>query len=272
MQIKSQVTKNEDPARNVLEEITFKRQEFFTHAENCPQYDEIPGKRQFLSDTIREIMRNRNGRMPIIAEMKFASPSAGILRNQRDLDQLLTQMQAGGACGISILTEPLYFQGSFDNLRYAATRTSLPLLMKDFLVDRYQVRTGRACGASNILVIAAICDLATYIPLITTTSLEPLIEIHAEHEIPQLERFHPKLVGVNNRNLQNLKIDFEISRRLIPKVRDLLGDDVIILSESGVKSRQDVDLLHSYGADGCLVGSSLMEAENLCAKLQELVG
>ena len=210
--------------------------------------------------------------MAIIAELKFASPSAGIIRKQNDLEQILPQIQKGGACGISVLTEPTYFKGSFENLRAAASETTLPLLMKDFLVAPYQVRAGRACGASNILVIAAICDLLTFMPLIKTNHLEPLVEIHSEQELPSLQRIQPKLVGVNNRNLHNLKIDFETSRRLIPMIRDLLGEDIIILSESGVKSRQDIELLHSYGADGFLVGSSLMETENLRSKLEELTG
>ncbi len=210
--------------------------------------------------------------MPIIAELKFASPSAGMIRKQGNLDSLITQIQAGGACGISVLTEPHYFQGSFDNLRNAANRTTLPLLMKDFLVNPYQVQAGRLCGASNILVIRAVCDLPTFLPIIKANKLEPLIEVHSEQEIPGLEQIHPKLVGVNNRNLRDLKIDFEISRRVIPKIRDALGDDVIIVSESGVKSRQDIELLHSYGADGFLVGSSLMETENLRSKLEELTG
>ena len=210
--------------------------------------------------------------MAIIAELKFASPSAGILRMQKDLDHLISQVETGGACGISVLTEPKYFQGSFENLRHAATRTRLPLLMKDFLVAPYQVLAGHACGASNILVIAAMQDFATFLPLIRANDLEPLVEIHSEQEISCAERVRPKLVGVNNRNLKDLKIDFETSRRLIPKIRDSLGEDIVIISESGVKSRQDIELLHSYGADGFLVGSSLMEAENVCTKLQELVG
>ncbi len=210
--------------------------------------------------------------MAIIAELKFASPSAGVIRKQHDLEQILTQVQNGGACGISVLTEPTYFDGSFENLRAAAIKTTLPLLMKDFLVTAYQVRAGRACGASNILVIASICDLPTFMPLIKTNHLEPLVEIHSGAEIPLIEKVRPTLVGINNRNLQDLKIDFETSRRVIPMVRDVLGDNVMIISESGVKSRRDVELLRSYGADGFLVGSSLMETENISEKLQELVG
>ncbi len=173
---------------------------------------------------------------------------------------------------MSVLTEPQYFQGSFDNLRYTATHTSLPLLMKDFLVHPYQVIAGRACGASDILVIAEICDYATFIPIIGTNYLEPLVEIHSEDDLSALRQIQPKLVGVNNRDLRSLKIDFETSRRLIPMVRDLVGEDVVIISESGIASRADIDLLRSYGADGFLVGSALMEANDVRAKLQELVG
>ncbi len=256
----------------MLDEIIRARKEFFSHPENCHHYDDILGKRQFLSDAIRETNKSRKGRMAVVAELKFASPSAGVLRKQKDLDQLITQIRAGGACGMSVLTEPHYFQGSFENLRYAATRTTLPLLMKDFLVDPYQVRAGSACGASNILAIAEICDFATFLPLLGVNHLEPLVELHSEQDLLALKQTQPKLVGVNNRNLHNLKIDFETSRRLIPMIRDLMGEDVVIISESGIGSRADIELLHSYGADGFLVGSSLMEAKNVRAKLQELVG
>ncbi len=260
---------------NILNKIAQERANSLELEENQPEFPPLPRDRPSLSNSVREIARSRNSRRAIIAEIKPASPSLGVLQERVDLPRLLKSYDDSGACGVSVLTEPGHFGGSLQNLHQACRDYTGSVLMKDFLVHPYQIEAARMCGASNILVILAICDLDKMMPLIDQYQLEPLFEVHDESDLDRLDQIRESyplaLVGVNNRDLRDLSIDFNISRTLIPKIRDLVGEDVVVISESGVQTREDVDLLYSYGADGFLVGSVLMKGDNVEEILKGLI-
>lgn len=260
------------PARNILHEIAGERTDYLADPAHHERFPALAGTppRPPLSETIRQFNANTS-RRAVIAELKPASPTLGAIQLDVDVPALVSAYERGGACGISVLTEPTRFRGSFANLRAAATTTRLPLVMKDFLVHPWQVTAGARCGASNALVIVGVTDLPRFLPLLTSASLEPLVEVHSERDVAALGKTRPGLVGVNNRDLTDLSIDFATSKRLIPRVRDLLGDAVVVVSESGIHSREDVDTLYSYGADAFLVGSALMQSPDVERQLRELV-
>ncbi|MHA1734544.1 MAG: indole-3-glycerol phosphate synthase TrpC [Promethearchaeota archaeon] len=257
---------------NILKNIAASRRESLSRPENRVEYGQLPANPGSISRAVRDLSRKRGSKYPVIAEIKPASPSAGVLIDRPDVERIAKAYEDGGACAVSVLTEPSRFNGSFENLRAVTSSCVLPTLMKDFLVDPYQVEVAAKSGASNVLVIAAICDLEYYTALVESYSMESLVEVHSIEEVQLLSEIEPVLVGVNNRNLETLEIDFELSRVLIPEIRDVLGDGVVVISESGVKSREDIDLLYSYGADGFLVGSCLMESPDIRGKVRELVG
>ncbi|GAB4320216.1 MAG: hypothetical protein Kow0069_24110 [Promethearchaeota archaeon] len=222
----------------------------------------------------------RTGGFPVIAEVKPASPSRGPIRPELAASgaaaELAVEYERAGACGVSVLTEPRYFRGSYENLLAVAHATRLPLLMKDFLVHESQVDAARVLGASNLLVVVGVTPLRRFAKLLRAADVEPLFEVHDLDQVKALaafakEGFPVKLVGVNNRDLRTMKVDLSISEELIPVVREVFGREVAVVSESGVLSRDDVEFVRSCGADAALVGSCLVESPSPGEKLKELV-
>lgn len=210
----------------------------------------------------------------VIAEIKQASPSGGLLRPDFDPAAIAQAYAAAGATALSVLTEEAYFQGDLGNLGRARTVVELPLLQKDFLFDAYQVYEARLYGADAILLIAAILDdaqLTELAALAASLGLDALLEVHDEAELERALRVPTPMLGVNNRNLATYVIDLATTGRLIGAMGDRRGDRVLV-GESGIRTAADVQALVQAGADAVLIGETLMRRPDLGAAFAELFG
>lgn len=229
-------------------------------------------KRQPFSETIK-----KESGISIISEIKPASPTLGEIRKGIDIKEIAKEMESSGVVGLSILTEPNYFNGSYENLKLAIENTKLPCLMKDFVVDPVQYMIASQLGATNILIINSICNLEENYRSAVDYGLEPLIEIHSVDELRDIKQLFdiglkPKLIGVNNRNLKTLEINLNTSKEIIPKLKAKFGEEIVVVSESGVNTIDDINFLLQYQADAFLVGSSIMKSDNIKEKILSLRG
>lgn len=206
-----------------------------------------------------------------ICECKKASPSKGLIAPDFPYLQIARKYEQAGADCISVLTEPKWFLGSDQYLTEIANAVSIPCLRKDFTVDEYMIYEAKVLGASAVLLICAILreeEIKEYIHVCDTLGLSALVEAHDEREVQAALNAGARLIGVNNRNLKDFSVDTENSRRL----RELIPRDVLFVSESGVRSAEDVEKLRNIGADAVLIGETLMRAPDKKAKLDELRG
>ncbi len=206
-----------------------------------------------------------------ICECKKASPSKGVIAENFPYLQIARQYEAAGADAISVLTEPKWFLGRDNYLREIASAVSIPCLRKDFTVDEYMIYEAKVLGASAVLLICSILSedqIRDYLAVSDALGLSALVEAHDEAEVEMALRAGARVIGVNNRNLKDFSVDPENSRRL----RRLIPRDVLFVSESGVKSAEDVAAIRSMGADAVLVGEALMRAPNKKAMLAKLRG
>ncbi len=226
--------------------------------------------------SLSEIIKNNQG-ISIISEIKPASPTLGDIKKNINVKAIATEMESAGVIGLSVLTEPNYFNGSYENLKLAVESTKLPCLMKDFVVDEIQYKIAAQIGASNILIINSICNLEDSYRKALEYSLEPLIEIHDIEELNDIRHlfdigFKPVLIGVNNRNLKTLEIDLNTSKVIIPKLKEEFGDKIQVISESGIYTEDDIKSLLQYKANAFLIGSSIMKSSNIREKILSLRG
>ena len=206
-----------------------------------------------------------------ICECKKASPSKGIIAPDFPYLEIAKEYEAAGADGISVLTEPKWFLGSDRYLKEIALTVSLPCLRKDFTVDAYMIYEAKLLGASAVLLICSILGeepLREYIGLCDVLGLSALVEVHDGEEVGMALRAGARMIGVNNRNLRDFSVDTDLSRRL----RALIPSDVVFVSESGVRTAEDIRKLRETGADAVLVGETLMRAPDKAAKLAQLRG
>ena len=208
----------------------------------------------------------------IIAEVKKASPSRGVISQDFDPVSIARAYASGGAAAISVLTEAQYFQGSLDYLRAIAGdlgENRPPLLRKDFIIDTYQVYEARVFGADAVLLICAILSpsgLVSLLELARQLGMAALVETHNEAEIKIAIECGAKIIGINNRDLKNFKVDLQTTARLRP----LVPGDRLIVSESGISSSQDIEYLKNLGVNAALVGEALITAPDIGRKLGEL--
>jgi indole-3-glycerol phosphate synthase len=206
----------------------------------------------------------------LIGEIKRRSPSKGLLRPDLDEALIARAYAANGAAAISILTDHKYFGGSLARLqRVSEFRLGLPLLRKDFIFDRYQLLEARAFGASGVLLIVAMLtenSLAELIHAALEFGLTPLIEVHTQAELETALRTKAPVIGINNRDLHTFKVDLETTRAL----RRAIPEDVAVVSESGIHTREDVLRLAEAGIQAMLVGESLMTSKDIGQKVREL--
>ena len=206
-----------------------------------------------------------------ICECKKASPSKGLIAPDFSYLEIAKEYEAAGADCISVLTEPKWFLGSDEYLKEIASAVSIPCIRKDFTVDEYMIYEAKILGASAVLLICSILSadkIREYIGICDELGLSALVETHDEEEVAVAVRAGARIVGVNNRNLKDFSVDTGNSARL----KSLVGDDIIFVSESGVKDGNDVAELRKIGVDAVLVGEALMRASDKKAKLKELRG
>ena len=207
----------------------------------------------------------------IIAELKPASPSRGTIRDPFDAVALGASLEAAGAAALSVLTEGEFFRGSLKNLRDARKNIRLPVLRKDFIFDPWQIWETRANDADSfLLIVAALRDkqLVDLIALGRDLGMEAVVEVHTAEELARAIAAGAKIIGVNNRNLKTMDIRIETSFELIEQI----PDDCIAISESGIRTHEELARLRAAGFDGFLIGTSLMLAPDPAAVLADLLG
>jgi len=207
----------------------------------------------------------------VIAELKKASPSRGVLREEYAPGELAASVEAAGACALSVLTEEEFFLGSLGDLKEARKRTQIPVLRKDFILDPWQVWEARAAGADAFLLIVAILSdetLSELLKLGRSLGMEPLVEVHTLEETHRAVAAGARIIGVNNRDLRVFQVRVETSLELI----EAIPENCIAVSESGLRTRDDLDRLRRAGFDAFLIGEHLMKAGDPATPLRELLG
>ncbi len=236
----------------------------FTFSELQKRVKDIPPPRGF-----QEALSQKKP-LALIAEIKRASPSAGWINKDADIWRIAKEYEWGGAAAISVLTEENFFGGSLSDLLLLKKVTTLPLLQKEFIIDPFQIYEGRALGADAVLLIVKILSQSLLRELMEITQelgMSALVEVHDEEDLEKTSDLYPPLLGINNRNLQDLSVNLETTFNLIKKIPEASQ----IISESGIKSRADVSRLLQAGVDGILVGEILMRSPDPKLKIRELL-
>ena len=236
-------------------------------------------------DFLAALRQPRRGDIALIAEVKKASPSAGVICQDFDPVRIAKAYEAAGASCLSVLTDEKFFQGSLDYLRQIRAGVKLPLLRKDFMIDERQILESIEWGADAILLIVAILDdaqLERFHAFAVEAGLAALVEVHDEVELERALKIGAKLIGVNNRNLKDFKVDLATTEKLAAKLKSGTGFQpvsdrqdacpTLLVAESGIHTRADVERLKKCGAHAILVGESLMRGGDIQSKVHELIG
>ena len=211
----------------------------------------------------------------LIAEVKKASPSKGVFRADFDPVAIAQAYERGGASCLSVLTDAQFFQGGFQNLQLVRQAVDLPLICKEFIIDPYQIYLGRSHGADAVLLIAAIltdAELTSLQALIHELGMSALVEVHTQAELDRVLQIPDvRLIGINNRNLENFVVDLEQTKILMDRLDPAIRSKYLWVSESGIYNRQDLDFVQSCGASAVLVGESLIKQENIEEAVNDLL-
>ena len=204
----------------------------------------------------------------VIAEIKKASPSKGLIRPDFDPAAHAADYQRGGAACLSVLTDEPYFQGAPEYLKQAKAACSLPVLRKDFIIDEYQIYQARAWGADAVLLIAAALEaeqLEHFEQTAHQLGMDVLLELHDESELEKCARLTTPLRGVNNRNLRTFEVSLDQTLRLLPRL-----DGSIVVAESGIRNKADVESMRKHGVHAFLIGETFMRADDIAAEVAKL--
>jgi indole-3-glycerol phosphate synthase len=208
--------------------------------------------------------------LALIAELKRASPSAGIIREDFDPASIAREYEKGGASCLSVLTDEQFFQGSLEDLRQARGASSLPVLRKDFILDDIQVTEARAWGADSILLIVACLEepqLALMLNKARALGMDVLVEVHTEKELKMALSVGADMIGINNRDLRTFEVSLETTQRLA----SMVPEDVVLVAESGIGNRADCEKMKRCGVDAVLVGEALMRSADIAAATRALL-
>ncbi len=227
-----------------------------------------------LPASLREAIL-RSERAPIISEIKFASPSMGILRKNCDLKRIAREMEGGGAVGISVLTEPRHFKGHIKSVTEVRGQVRVPILMKDIILSPVQIEAASKIGANAVLLIQTLfergyCekDFQYMIEYSHLRGLEVLLEVHTEDEFLSALKTDADMIGINNRDLKTFKVDLGVTKRILTKHH---AEGRVIVSESGINGPEDIHFLRECGVQAFLVGTAIMKANDVKEKVKELV-
>ncbi|MBW4619074.1 MAG: indole-3-glycerol phosphate synthase TrpC [Cyanosarcina radialis HA8281-LM2] len=261
-----QVKVPEAEPRHILEEIVWHKEiEVEQMRDRLPlpklqqRVKEAPAPRNFL-----EALRQGKTKPAVIAEVKKASPSKGVIRADFDPVAIARSYQQGGASCLSVLTDQKFFQGSFENLSLIRQNVDLPLLCKEFIIYPYQIYLARSNGADAVLLIAAILsdkDLQYFIKIIQVLGMTALIEVHTAEELDRILALEgANLIGINNRNLEDFSVDLQTTCQLLSARKNQLQErDILVVSESGLYVADDINLVAQAGAGAVLIGESLVK-------------
>lgn len=257
---------------DILTRIVKQKAERLRHSKSAIILNELKKHIQDIDETrdFRTAVKRNGGKIKLIAEIKKASPSKGLIRKDFDPIKIASIYDGKPVSAISVLTEEDFFQGHLSYIKAVKYITSKPILRKDFIFDEYQIYESRLNHADAILLIAAILDknqAEEYLHLAKELGLHVLFEVHDEDDMEKALLIDADIIGINNRNLKTLKIDLSTTLRL---KRDMPKDKIVV-SESGIKNRNDVVKLQDAGIDAMLIGTSLMEAEDIGRKIDELM-
>jgi len=238
-------------------------------------------KRKPLAELAREVKNicvksafkknlSRPHHINLIAEIKKASPSRGILRGDFNPSRIAMTYQANGASAISVLTDERFFEGRLEYIKKVKENISLPVLRKDFIIDEYQIYESVAAGADAILLIAdllSVNELTGFYNLAASLGLDVLMEAHNEEDIEKVLATEAVIIGINNRDLHTFKVDLGITQKLVR----LIPQNRIKVSESGIRSYEDVMSMKSVGVNAVLIGEAFLEADDIAAKMREIM-
>lgn len=257
---------------NILEEIAEKARERVAEKKRNKPLERLKEEALALGDDTGFPFERALGRdrISFICEVKKASPSKGLIAADFPYCQIAKSYEEAGAMAVSVLTEPYYFQGADKYLSEIHETISLPLLRKDFTVDEYMIYEAKIIGASAVLLICSLLDeemLRYYIKIADSLGLSALVEAHDEMEIRQAVSAGARVIGVNNRDLKTFTVDIKNSIRL----RSLVPEGILFVSESGIKSPEDIKELTKHGVDAALIGETMMRAGNIKEMLAEFM-
>ena len=275
MDIQNSYRKIIEIMKNILEEIAARTRERIAKEKSCISVSELENRIQEVNKNagqkITFLQALQKDGMSYICEVKKASPSKGLIALDFPYLAIAKEYEQAGASAISCLTEPFYFQGADQYLREIAAAVQIPVLRKDFTVDEYMIYQAKSLGASAVLLICAILDdgeLRAYRQLAKELGLDALVEAHDEYEVDRALNLGAEIVGVNNRDLRTFQVDMNNSIRL----RKMAPDNVVFVSESGIRTPEDIRILYENKVDGVLIGETLMRSPDKKAALESLNG
>ncbi len=270
--------KDSEP-RNILEKIVWEKDREITIVKERVPLSQLIEKIAKLKQPkdFLAALKNSDHFPAVIAEIKKASPSRGVIREDFNPKQIATAYEEGGATCVSVLTDKIFFQGGFDVLLEVRDTIELPLLCKDFILHPYQIYQARAAGADAILLIAAILsdqDLIYLKKIASTLSLSILVEVHNVEELNRILSLGGfPLIGINNRDLKTFETDIATTEKLSKACSKALKEqNVLLVSESGLFTREDLNKVFSFGAQAVLVGESLMRQNDILSALKRIIG
>ena len=275
MDIQNSYRKIIEIMKNILEEIAARTRERIAKEKSRISVSELENRIQEVNKNARQkitfLQALQKDGMSYICEVKKASPSKGLIAPDFPYLAIAKEYEQAGASAISCLTEPFYFQGADQYLREISAAVQIPVLRKDFTVDEYMIYQAKSLGASAVLLICAILDdgeLRAYRQLAKELGLDALIEAHDEYEVDRVLNLGAEIVGVNNRDLRTFQVDMNNSICL----RKMAPDNVVFVSESGIRTPEDIRILYENKVDGVLIGETLMRSPDKKAALESLNG
>ncbi|MFH1046600.1 MAG: indole-3-glycerol phosphate synthase TrpC [Candidatus Omnitrophota bacterium] len=257
----------------ILQDIVAVKKRELEQARSATPLKELIEKAASLKGTIRDFKQAlaHPGRIQVIAEIKKASPSKGILREDFNPLAIAAAYEACGACAISILTDQTFFQGELSFIELVKDSVRLPILRKDFIIDQYQIYESVCARSDAVLLIAQLLtseQLQKLYDLCRQLNLAVLCEVHSEEDVEKALSVGAEIIGINNRDLETFKEDLEVSGRLVQKI----PPGKIVVSESGIAKARDIQFLKSVGVQAVLVGEAFMRSSDIAQTFKELFG